>query len=120
MIFVDDFLVSFYAGKMSNIRALVNQANQKVSGQSSASKKRDERRDRTTDAWFPMRVHDEPEEEEDIPLKGRGFLLSTKVNRFRPRLRFSLTVLLPQVMVCSSFPGCGLSREVLVPRPFCS
>jgi len=49
---------------MSNIRALVNQANQRVSGQGSASRKREERRDRTTDAWFPVRVTDEPEEEE--------------------------------------------------------
>jgi len=56
------------AGNMSNIRALVNQANQKVSSQSSASRKRDERRDRTADVWFLVRVHDEPGEEE-IPLK---------------------------------------------------
>ena len=49
----------------------MNQANQKVSGQSSASKKRDEWQDRTADAWFLVRVHDEPEEEEDIPLKGK-------------------------------------------------
>ncbi len=53
---------------MSNIHALVNQGNQRVSGQVSASRKREERRDRTTDARFPVRVTDEPEEEE-IPLK---------------------------------------------------
>jgi len=69
MLFVDDMFMPFCAGKMSNIRALVNQANQKVSGQGSASRKRDERRDRTAHAWFPVRVHDEPEEEEEIPLK---------------------------------------------------
>jgi len=54
---------------MSHIRTLVNKANQKVSGQSSGSRKRDERRERTAEAWLPIRVHDDPEEEEDVPLK---------------------------------------------------
>jgi len=53
---------------MSHIRSLVNKANQKVASQSSSSRKRDERRGRTTDKWFPVRVFDDPEEEE-VPLK---------------------------------------------------
>jgi len=69
MLFTDDLLIPFCAGKMSNIRALGNKANQKVSGQGSASRKRDERRDKTADAWFPVRVDDEPNKEEEIPLK---------------------------------------------------
>ena len=45
---------------MSNIRSLVNLGNQKVSGQSSASGKRLERRDRTADVWFPIPSHGAP------------------------------------------------------------
>jgi len=54
---------------MSHIHSLVNKANQKVTGQSSSNRRREERRERITDAWFHVRVHDEPEEEDEIPLK---------------------------------------------------
>ncbi|RHN60179.1 hypothetical protein MtrunA17_Chr4g0022711 [Medicago truncatula] len=54
---------------MSHIRSLVNKANQKVVGQGSSSRKRNEQRDRTAEAWFPIRVTDELEEEEEVPLK---------------------------------------------------
>jgi hypothetical protein len=57
------------AGKMSHIRSLVNKANQKVTGQGSSSRKRSEQRDRTAEAWFPVRVTDDPAEEEEVPLK---------------------------------------------------
>lgn len=64
-----DFLTFPRAGKMSNICSLVNKANQKVTGQSSSSRKRIEQRDRTAEAWFPVRVTDKPAEEEEVPLK---------------------------------------------------
>ena len=57
------------AGKMSHIRSLVNKASQKVTGQSSGSRKRSERRDQMADAWFPAHVHDDPVKEEEVPLK---------------------------------------------------
>jgi hypothetical protein len=54
---------------MSHIRSLVNKANQKVARQGSSSKKRNEQRDRTTEAWFPARLADDQVEEEEVPLK---------------------------------------------------
>jgi len=54
---------------MSHIRSLVNKASQKVSGEGSGSWKRDEQRERAADAWLLVRVHDDPEEEDDVPLK---------------------------------------------------
>jgi hypothetical protein len=54
---------------MSHILSLVNKASQKVTGQRSDSLKRDERRERVTDAWLPIRVHDDPMEEKEVPLK---------------------------------------------------
>jgi hypothetical protein len=60
------------AGKMSNIRSLVSKASQKVGGSGSSSRKRVEQRERTADAWFPVRVTEEvAEEEEEVPLKRR-------------------------------------------------
>jgi hypothetical protein len=56
---------------MSHIRSLVNKANQKVTGQGSGSRKRDEQRERTADAWFPARLTNDPVEEEEVPLKRR-------------------------------------------------
>jgi hypothetical protein len=45
-------------------------ASQKVGGSGSSSRKRAEQRDRMADAWFPVRVTEEPaEEEEEVPLK---------------------------------------------------
>jgi hypothetical protein len=54
---------------MSHIRSPVNKANQKVTGQGSGSRKRDEHRERTAEAWFPIRLTDEQGEEEEVPLK---------------------------------------------------
>jgi cell division protein FtsB len=54
---------------MSNIRSLVSKASQKVGGSGSSSRKRTEQRERTTDAWFPVRVTEEPAEEQEVPLK---------------------------------------------------
>jgi hypothetical protein len=60
------------AGKMSHICSLVNKANQKVTGQGSGSRRRDEQREKTADTWFPARLTDDPvEEEEEVPLKRR-------------------------------------------------
>jgi len=70
--------VSLYAGKMSHIRSLVNKAGQKVTGQSSGNRKRSEQRSQTTDAWFPIRVHDDPAEEEEVPLKRKKTALLDK------------------------------------------
>ncbi|RHN55947.1 hypothetical protein MtrunA17_Chr5g0423971 [Medicago truncatula] len=55
-------------GKMFHIRFLMNKASQKVVRQSSGNGKRSERRDQTADAGFPARVHDDPIEEEEVPL----------------------------------------------------
>lgn len=60
--------MSLDAGKMSHIRSLMNKASQKVVGHSSGSGKRSERQDQTADAEFPARVHDDPSEEEEVPL----------------------------------------------------
>jgi hypothetical protein len=56
---------------MPHISSLVNKANQKVTGQGSGSRKRDEQRERTADAWFLARLTDDPVEEEEVPLKRR-------------------------------------------------
>jgi len=63
----------------------VNQANQKVSGQSNANRKRDEQGDRTVDVWFPVRVHDEPEEQE-IPLKRKRISSADKGKQVQTHL----------------------------------
>lgn len=60
--------MSLDAGKMFHIRFLMNKASQKVVRQSSGNGKRSERRDQTADAGFPARVHDDPIEEEEVPL----------------------------------------------------
>jgi hypothetical protein len=54
---------------MSHIRSLVNKANQKVAGQGSSSRRRNEQRDRTADAWLPVRLTDDQVEVEEVPLK---------------------------------------------------
>lgn len=56
----------------------MNKAIQKVTGQSSGSRKRSERRDRKADSWFPMPVHDDPAEEEEVPLKRKKTALLDK------------------------------------------
>jgi hypothetical protein len=66
------------AGKMSHIRSLVNKANQKVTGQGSGSRKRDEQRERTADAWFPVRLTDDQGEEEEVPLKRKRTIVLDK------------------------------------------
>jgi len=67
-VFTNGFLDLLSAGKMSHIRSMLNKANQKVTSQSS-SRKRSEQRDQTADAWFPVRVSEDPTEEEKAPLK---------------------------------------------------
>jgi hypothetical protein len=42
-----------------------------VTGQGSGSRRRDEQRERTADAWFPALLTDDPAEEEEVPLKRR-------------------------------------------------
>jgi len=64
MLLTNGFLAFLSARKMSHIRSMVNKANQKVTGQSSSDRKRSEQRDRTADAWFPIRVSKDPAEEE--------------------------------------------------------
>jgi len=71
-------LCFFCAEKMSHIRSLVNKANQKVNGQSSGSRKQDEQRERTTKAWFSVRVHHDPKEEQDVPLKRKKICSADK------------------------------------------
>jgi hypothetical protein len=56
-------------GKMSHIRCLVNKANQKVAGQGSGSRRRDEQWERPAGALLPVRVTDDQVEEEEAPLK---------------------------------------------------
>jgi hypothetical protein len=70
------------AGKMSHIRSLVNKANQKVSGQGSGSRQRDEQRGRTADAWFPVRLTDDQGEEEEVPLKRKMITALDKGKQF--------------------------------------
>lgn len=48
---------------------LLLKENKKVAGQGSIDRNREARRERTTEAWFPMRVTNEPAEEEEVPLK---------------------------------------------------
>jgi len=60
-----------FAGKMSNMRldmlSLLLKANKKVYGQGSGDRKRDARRERTAEAWLPVKVTDDPIEEEEVP-----------------------------------------------------
>lgn len=51
------------------MHSLLLKENKKVVGQGSIDHNREARRERTTEAWFPMRVTDEPAEEEEVPLK---------------------------------------------------
>jgi hypothetical protein len=71
---------------MSNIRSLVNKASQKVAGQVSSSRKRAEQRERTADAWFPVRVTEEPTKEEEVPLKRKRVATLDKGCTSKPRM----------------------------------
>jgi len=60
---------------------LGEQSQSEGNGQSSGSRKRDERRERTAKAWFPARMHDDPEEEENVPLKRTKISSADKGNQ---------------------------------------
>jgi len=51
------------------MRSLLLKENKNVSGQNHSDRNREARRERTTDAWFPMKVTDETAEEKEVPLK---------------------------------------------------
>ena len=85
MPFTNDLLVFLCAGEMSHIHSLVNKANQKVTGQSSGSRKRDEWRERVAYAWFSVRVHDDPMEKEEVPLKRKKTVPLDKGKQVQPQ-----------------------------------
>lgn len=65
------------------MRSLLLKANKKVTGQSSREHNREACREQTTEAWFPIRVMDEPAEEDEIPLKCKRSTPSAKGKQLR-------------------------------------
>jgi len=68
---------------MSNMRSLLFKANYNVSGHSSGGWKRDAQRERTADAWFPVRVRDSHIEEDEVPQKRKKLVQSSKGKQTR-------------------------------------
>lgn len=111
-IFADTLLIFLFAGKMQNMRSLLLKANQRVSGQSSGSRKKDSWREASAEAWFPVRVLNDHVEEDEVPLKRKKMVQSSKGNDLGSTTRPCNFYLLFQTMfycaVCVPMTMCAL------------